>query len=79
MSLMPFLGASRWRLRQQVAALRAERKRLEAQIEALTAVADEVLDTAAFVEGMSVDLGSWIQGVLVPLAEKALKVGKEKS
>jgi len=78
MGLMPFLGTSRWRLRQQVAALRADRKRLEDQVEALTAVADEVVDTCAFAEDMAFCFPDWVEGVLLPMAREALAVGTKK-
>lgn len=78
MSLLPFLGTSRWRLRQQVAALRAERKRLEDQVEALTAVAEEVVDTCVFAEEMSWNYRDWVIATLLPMAQAALELLKEK-
>lgn len=77
-SLIPFIGVSRWKLRQQVAALRAERKRLENQVEALTAVAEEVVDTCAFAEGMAFNYCDWMHTTLLPMAREALAVKTEK-
>lgn len=78
MSLIPFLGVSRWKLRHQVAVLRAERKRLEDQVEALTAVAEEVVDTCAFAEDMAWSYRDWVIATLLPMAQAALELLKEK-
>jgi len=75
---VPFVGVSTWSLRQQIAALRADRKRLEDRVEALTAVAEEVVDTCAFAEGMAFSFPDWVKGVLLPMAREALAVGTEK-
>jgi len=65
-------------LRQQIATLRAEQRRLEDRVEALTAVAEEVVDTCAFAEGMAFSFPDWVKGVLLPMAREALAVGTEK-
>lgn len=78
MSLIPIMGTSRWKLRQQVAALRAERKRLESQVEALTAVAEEVVDGCAFAEDLVFNYEDWFRATVLPMAQAALAVKAEK-
>jgi len=75
---VPYVGVSTWSLRQQVAMLRGERKKLEVQVEALTAVAEEVVGTCAFAEGMAFSFPDWVKGVLLPMAREALAMGTEK-
>lgn len=72
MSLMPSVAVSRWKLRQQIAELRSARKRLEDRVEALEAVAEEVVDTCKFAEGMTFSFPDWVQAVLLPMAREAL-------
>ena len=69
---------SRWKLSKQVRELREARKLLEDRVEALTTVAEEVVDTCAFAEGMAFSFPSWVKGILLPMAREALAQKTEK-
>jgi len=70
--------SSRWKLRQQIVALREERGRLKDQIEALEAVAEEIIDTCAWAEGLAFSFPDWVKATLLPMAQAALEMKTKK-